>query len=212
VATLLLTSPAAIGANERTSECPSLRTWLRKGWAILFSHPDDFVRCDLEMDRWLAVVQRAFTGCRIRPLALESPAPVPHDGWVAKVSGDAGNVLLEEPSQKDTTAFDLRAHALHHHIRSLGRRRFVMIIDDELCSRKTFAYNGLADVPSPLEFLGWADAARARHSTGEAADKPPAAVAHSPHISMNHRSAGLAAAHSAHVRARYCEPSFSSAR
>ena len=29
----------------------SLRDWLGDRWAILFSHPDDFVSYDLEMDR-----------------------------------------------------------------------------------------------------------------------------------------------------------------
>jgi alkyl hydroperoxide reductase subunit AhpC len=194
VATLLLTSRNAPPAIDSSAECPSLRAWLRKDWAILFSHPDDFVRCDLEMDRWLAVIQRAFAGCRIRPLALASPTLEGHDGWVAQVTGDARTVLLEEPSRENVRAFDLGAHALHHDIRSLAQRRFVMIIDDTLRSRRTFCYSGLASVPSPLEFLGWADAARGRHGTGE--EKLSAATAHPAHTSVmrhhRHRPTGLA--------------------
>jgi hypothetical protein len=205
VATLFLTSHEAAGDSDRASDCPSLRTWLRSDWAILFSHPDDFVRCDLEMDRWLAVVQRAFAGCRIRPLALASPTLEPEEGWVAQVSCDSRTVLLQGLAHASASAADLQAHALHHDIRSLGRRRFVMIIDDTLCSRRTFAYNGLAAVPSPLEFLGWADAARARHPTDEILEKPSAAKARAPHISMirhhKHRSAGLACNRTAHAPA-----------
>ena len=55
-------------------ESVSLRAWLREGWAVLFSHPLDFVRCDFEMDRWLAVIQGAFSGTRVRPLALATAA------------------------------------------------------------------------------------------------------------------------------------------
>lgn len=181
VATLLLASPNTVSSAHAT-ECPSLRTWLRKDWAILFSHPDDFVRCELEMDRWLAVVERAFSGCRIRPLALASPVLEHHDTWVAQVTGDSRIVVLEKPSREDARAFDLGAHALHHDIESLGKRRFVMIIDDSLRPRRTFAYSGLASVPSPLEFLGWADAARARHSITEYADRPSAATAFPAHV------------------------------
>jgi hypothetical protein len=188
VATLLLTSSESLAtSSERATDCPSLRAWLGKDWAILFSHPGDFVRCDLEMDRWLAVVQRAFTGCRIRPLALASAAPDDQGGWVAKVSGDFRTVLLEVASRANVRAFDLRAHALHHDIRALGAQRFVMIIDEALRSRRTFIYHGLVDVPSPLEFLGWADAVRARHESGEAMKKQSTASVHAQHISPTRR-------------------------
>lgn len=190
MARLLLTTRNATPAIDPSAECPSLRAWLRKDWAILFSHPDDFVRCDLEMDRWLAVVQRAFAGCRIRPLALASPEG--HEGWVAQVTGDARTVLLEEPSRENVRAVDLGALALHQDICSLAQRRFVMIIDETLRSRRTYCYSGLAGVPSPLELLGWADAARTRHGAG---DDKPSATAHPAHVAAarqhRHRSAGL---------------------
>src|SRR5579875_520978 len=41
---------------------------------ILFSHAADFVRCELELDRWLAIVVDAFKRARIRPLALSRRA------------------------------------------------------------------------------------------------------------------------------------------
>jgi alkyl hydroperoxide reductase subunit AhpC len=77
--------PASAAAGTQTV---SLRAWLREGWAVLFSHPNDFVRCELEMDRWLDVIQRAFAGKRMRPLALASGAAGVVGGWIAEVSGD----------------------------------------------------------------------------------------------------------------------------
>jgi hypothetical protein len=43
-------------------------------------------------------------------------------------------------------------------------RRFVMIIDSELRTRRTFSYSSLSDLPSPLEFLGWADTLRTKQA------------------------------------------------
>jgi hypothetical protein len=110
-------------------------------------------------------------------------------------------VLLEEPSCEDAGAFDPGAYALHHDIRAMGQGCFVMIVDDRLRSRRTFAYSGLADVPSPLEFLGWADAIRARHSSAE--DELSPARAHPAHIATirhhKHRPAGLPCNRTAHA-------------
>ena len=60
---------------------------------------------------------------------------------------------------------DLPAARLHSAIATLGAARFVMVIDESLGNRRTFVYDTLEQVPSPLEVLGWADAARARLAT-----------------------------------------------
>jgi hypothetical protein len=83
-------------------------------------------------------------------------------GWIAEVSGDSRLVLLSEPPHRAGPSFDLRSCALRAQLESLGQRRFVMVVDDDLCNRRTFSYGTLAEVPSPLEFLGWADAVRTR--------------------------------------------------
>jgi hypothetical protein len=71
-------------------------------------------------------------------------------------------VLLSEPPRHAGRSFDLRACSLRAQLEALGQQRFVMVVDDGLCSRRTFNYGTLAEVPSPLEFLGWADAVRTR--------------------------------------------------
>lgn len=141
---------------------PSLRAWLRDGWAILFSHPDDFVSYDLEMDRWLVITRRAFAERRIQPIALASPALDPEHSWVTQVSGDNRAVVLEDPAQQHFGPVDLQTPILREAILSAGHR-FAMIIDSTLRIRKMFAYNLLSNLPSPLDLLGWADASRAKH-------------------------------------------------
>jgi len=171
VATLLLASrtrsaTAQSGAThsadlQQTLTSPSLRAWLRGDWAILFSHPDDFVRYDLEMDRWLVVAKRAFAERGIRPIALASPTSDPERSWITQVSGDSRSVLLEDASQQYFGPVDLQTPVLREEIEQ-AERRFVMIIDDELRQQKMFSYATLSNLPSPLEFLGWTEALRAR--------------------------------------------------
>ena len=67
------TGPSVCPTHQPGAGFPSLRAWMRDCWAILFSHPDDFVSYDLEMDRWLVIARRAFADRRIQPLALASP-------------------------------------------------------------------------------------------------------------------------------------------
>jgi hypothetical protein len=54
--------------------------------AILFSHPDDFLRCELEVDRWLHLVGDAFRQARIRPLALWRRNQPLDRGWVSQLT------------------------------------------------------------------------------------------------------------------------------
>jgi len=160
MATLVLHPNADAALQAGACESVALRTWLLEGWAVLFSHPVDFVRCELEMDRWLAVIERAFSGSRIRPLALASDGRS-SPSWIAQISPDTRQVLLP-PRAAEEQRVDPGALALRAHLEALRLQRFVMVIDDTLCCRRTYAYTALAEVPSPLEFLGWADTVRSR--------------------------------------------------
>jgi alkyl hydroperoxide reductase subunit AhpC len=161
MATLVLANQDPWDELADGSGSVSLRTWLRQGWAVLFSHPLDFVRCDFEMDRWLAVIQGAFSGTRVRPVALATSGAVTTASWIAAVSGDLRRAILRAPA----CGRERPAARLHTAIASLASARFVMVIDESLGSRRTFIYDTLDQVPSPLEFLGWANAARALEAT-----------------------------------------------
>lgn len=162
MATLVL-GAAESATDGSLTRRPWLRLWLADSWALIFSHPGDFVRCELEMDRWLSVLQHTFASCRVKPLELPAPAGgAPHASWVSAAGGDARLVQLIDARETRFTVRDLQAHTLQGEIAALGRRRFVMIVDDALRSRRTFTYSALAEIPSPLEFAGWAAAVRAR--------------------------------------------------
>lgn len=141
----------------------SLRDWMRDGWAILFSHPDDFVSYDLEMDRWMVITRRAFAERRIQPIALASPTLATEHSWVTQVSGDNRSVILEDPVQQQFGPVDLQTPVLREAIEH-AEHRFAMIIDNTLRIRKTFTYRVLTSLPSPLELLGWAEALRSKQS------------------------------------------------
>lgn len=164
----MLASHDAPVRTEHASTSLSLRTWLREGWTILFSHPDDFFRHDLEIDRWLVVVQRAFAERHVRPLALASSTQDVERSWISQISGDTRTLLLDDLSRQGSSAVDLQSHALRAEIAVPGRR-FVMIIDSELRTRRTFSYSSLSDLPSPLEFLGWAATLRAKQAADTSA-------------------------------------------
>jgi hypothetical protein len=169
MATLLL-KDNAIGIDSGTlGALPTLRTWLGDGWALLYSHPQDFLSCELEADRWLAVMRAAFGARGVRPLAVAHRACEARDGWIARVSADDSLVALTRPGERRGDVIDLHAHALRDDIERLGDR-FVLVIDSLLRRRRTFAYRSLHDLPSPLDFLAWIDRLRAV----EAAPEPPA--------------------------------------
>lgn len=143
-------------------DATSLRARLAGRWAILFSHPQDFAQEQLEMDRWVAVLARSFSAHRVLPVALARPGSDCEPGWLAQVTAGSGGfaaVLALDTSPGGLA--DFSAGALRAQIARSGPR-LAMILDPNLRCRRTLSYRLPADLPSPLELIGWAVALRKR--------------------------------------------------
>lgn len=128
-----------------------LREWLDGRWAILFSHPDDFVRCELELDRWLGIAGSAFQHARIRPIALARRTCPIDQGWVSQLSGDHCLVSLHE-RWNGRALLDFPSSRLRACIDSIDER-FAMVIDPTLRQRRTWMYGAADQPPSPLDLV-----------------------------------------------------------
>ena len=160
-------------SKKRVWDTALLRASLAPRWAILFSHPDDFAQEHLEMDRWVAVLARSFRARSVVPVALARPQSSPEQGWLgqlAALDGESAAVLeLDAPS---VALADFSGAALRAQMDRSGPR-FAMILDSSLRCRRTLSYRLPADLPSPLELLGWVVALRKRDHGGESPSEAP---------------------------------------
>lgn len=145
----------------------ALRRRLAGRWAILFSHPEDFAQEQLEMDRWVNVLSRSFNARGVIPVALARPGSDPGQSWLGPLApldgGSAAVLALDSPAG---AAADFAAGALRAKIARSGPR-WVMIVDPNLRCRRTLSYRLPAELPSPLDLIGWAAALRKRDHCGE---------------------------------------------
>lgn len=164
-----MTTAVCLGFRlERTTEPSpilSLREWLGRHWAILFSHPGDFDQEQLERDRWIRVLERGFSEHAVRPLGLANRG---HDGHAASLGwldelGDGCAARLSTAMSLADAPDDFHANALRARILA-SSAHFAMIIDTDLRCRRTVSYRTATGLPSPLELLGWAVSLRDTHS------------------------------------------------
>ncbi len=155
------------GWLERLAKGPydatSLRAWLASRWAILFSHPEDFAQEQLEMDRWISIVSRSFGERGVAPVALSRPGRDPGQGWLGRLAAagrESVAVLTLDPPSSGAVA-DPAAAELRARIAGSGPR-LAMILDPALRCRRTLSYRLPAELPSPLDLIGWAASLRKR--------------------------------------------------
>jgi hypothetical protein len=154
-------------SGQHASGVTSLRAWLAGRWAILFSHPEDFAQEQLEMDRWICVLARSLSGHDVAAVALARTVPGTAEsclGQLAALGGEFAAVLELDPPSPAPLA-DLSAGALRSHIARSGPR-FAMIVDASTRCRRVLSYQVPAELPSPLDLIGWAVALRKRDDAG----------------------------------------------
>lgn len=149
MATLVLNGDPAGALASLRGAAVSMRSWLDGHWALLFSHPDDFLRSELDLDGWVESARRAFDEAEVRPLAVARLGQPPDDGWITRVSGDPRIVVLHESAGD---AGERRALRLQEEIAGTGGR-FVMIVASDLCPHRTFVYADIEDLPSPIDLI-----------------------------------------------------------
>jgi alkyl hydroperoxide reductase subunit AhpC len=135
-------------------------------WVVLFSHPDDFVSHDLELDRWVTLARAAFERNGVRPLALAADGQRADAGWVTQVSGDSTTLVLLQPRwSRFPDPFQFNGRELREDIVGIRGRsmacRFVAIVDPQMRRRWMYAYDDPSSVPSPLQIAYLAGELRA---------------------------------------------------
>lgn len=129
-------------------------------WSIIFTNPDDFVPLDLEIDRWLIVVRQAFADRGIRPRGLPAHNPTRRYNWTRGLSRGIFAEIVESAIRRPSLFRDLQEPVRSNDTGLSGR--FVIVVDDALRNQQTFTYWNRQGLPSPLEFLEWADVLRTR--------------------------------------------------
>lgn len=152
MATLVLDADSAHALASPRGATVSMRSWLDGRWALLLSHPDDFIRSESDIDRWIEDARHAFQAAGVRPLAVARLGQEIDTGWVTRVCGDPRIVVLHEPGDGCSAYVDRGALRLHEEIAGTGGR-FVMIVDPALRPHRTFVYSDLDDLPSPLDLI-----------------------------------------------------------
>jgi hypothetical protein len=148
---------------RRLSGGMSLRAWLAGRWGILFSHPEDFAQEQLELDRWISVLNQGFRAQGVAAVALLRAGHNPEQGWLgrlATLTRDSAAALSLDLPQPAALA-DFAAGALRADITRNGPR-FALIIDSDLRCRRALSYRSRGELPSPLDLIGWAVALRKR--------------------------------------------------
>jgi hypothetical protein len=128
-------------------------------WRIIFTNPEDFIPLDLEIDRWLVIVRNEFFGRNIQPLGLAYSTPNSDYNWTDQLTLSS-NAELSKSAVHEATFFSNLKKEFPDGDLSLLRKRFVLIVDGKFRNRRTFVYTTRLHLPSPLDFLYWADSLR----------------------------------------------------
>jgi alkyl hydroperoxide reductase subunit AhpC len=130
----------------------TLRDWLQGRWGLLFSHPHDFASYGFEMDRWLVHTQQALAASRVAALAIANGSDAPQSSWINEIGG-ADIVIRWSDAHRIGGVMQARERSLISTVIN-QTTRFVLVIDESLRPRRTYAYSPTDRLASPIE-LAW---------------------------------------------------------
>lgn len=139
-------------AKQAQPSVATLRDWLQGRWALLFSHPDDFASYGFEMDRWIVHVSETFAVARVSALALTGRKARIDNTWVNAIGGSEIAIRSSDAHRTNGT-MQARERTLISTVIS-QTARFVLIVDESLRPRRTYAYSPLDRLASPID-LAW---------------------------------------------------------
>ncbi len=140
----------------------TLRDWLQGRWALLFSHPHDFASYGFEMDRWIVHVQETFAAARVSALALAKGDDL--EGTWVEVIGGAQLAIRWSDAHRIGGVMQARERTLVSTVIN-QQSRFVLIADESLRPRRTYAYSACDRLASPIELAWMAQRLRERSVT-----------------------------------------------
>lgn len=137
----------------------TLRDWMQGRWALLFSHADDFASDGFEMDRWLVHVGQAFATAGLSAIVIAKDGGA-RSSWVTRVGG-AAMIIRWSDAHRAGGSMCTRERSLVSTV--LGQTtRFVLVVDESLDPRLTYAYSPGDRLPSPIDLVWMAHRSRNR--------------------------------------------------